>query len=66
MFACNSRDSSSRPDPKTTWTGRYSPLRPNGDGLQGIYLTEMPPIMATVERPDGEISTEVGNADIEM
>jgi putative restriction endonuclease len=26
--------------------GRYSPLHPNGDGLQGVYLTEVPPIMA--------------------
>jgi hypothetical protein len=25
---------------------RYSPLRPNGDGLQGLYPTEVPPIMA--------------------
>lgn len=23
--------------------GKYSPLRPNGDGLQSIYLTELPP-----------------------
>jgi putative restriction endonuclease len=62
--------------------GRYSPLRPNGDGLQGVYRTEVPPIMAELlvqligpeafeiaaaaERANGEISTQVGNPDIEM
>jgi putative restriction endonuclease len=25
---------------------RYSPLRPNGDGLQSVYLAEVPPLLA--------------------
>ena len=61
--------------------GRYSPLRPNGDGLQGIYLTEVPAIMAELlvqligpeaseivavaERANDEMSTQVGTEDID-
>ena len=55
---------------------RYSPLRPNGDGLQSLYLTEVPAIMAELlvqligpeaseivavaQRANGEISAQVG------
>jgi len=61
---------------------RYSPLRPNGDGLQGVYLTEVPAIMAELlvqlvgpeasqiaavaEQADAEISTQVGAEDIDV
>jgi hypothetical protein len=61
---------------------RYSPLRQNGDGLQGVYLTEVPPVMAellfavigpeaqliaaSAERADREISAQVGSAEIQV
>jgi len=38
--------------------GRYSPLRPNGQGVQAIYLTELPRALALVLAD--LISTEVG------
>ena len=60
---------------------RYSPLRPNGDGLQSVYLTEVPAIMAELlvqligpeaseivavaERANDEMSTQVGTEDID-
>jgi len=61
---------------------RYSPLRPSGDGLQGVYLTEVPAIMAELlvqligpeathvvavaEQADREISTQAATDDIDM
>jgi hypothetical protein len=62
--------------------GRYSPLRPNGDGLQGVYLTEVPPVIAALliqligpeaseiaaiaEQTSGDIARQAGTDDIDM
>jgi len=61
---------------------RYSPLRETGDGLQNVYLTELPPVMAALivqligpeasrvlmeaEQVTGTISAPVAEGDIDM
>jgi len=54
---------------------RYSPLRPNSDGLQGAIMAELliqvigpeaSEMVAVAEQANGEISTQVGGEDIDM
>lgn len=61
---------------------RYSPLRETGDGLQNIYLAEVPPVMAELilqligaeasrvvakaEQPASAISPQVSEGDIDL